>query len=187
MLGEYENASRWEEAAVEVREAIRNYLFDRERGVFYRSVSIDDGKVVNTDKTVDSSIMGVFLFNVFDVYEPMLESSVKVIMSKLWVRTIGGIARYENDYYQRVPGDYSGIPGNPWIITTLWVAQYYMAKGDCQRARELMSWVNRVKTPTNLLPEQVDPFRGLPTSVTPLVWSHAEYLRTYIMRKRQCA
>ncbi len=62
-----------------------------------------------------------------------------------------------------------------------------MAKGDCYRAKELMSWVNRVKTPTNLLPEQVDPFKGLPVSVTPLVWSHAEYLRAYIMRRKHCA
>lgn len=127
--------------------------------MFYRSVRIDDGKITEVDRTVDASIMGVFLFNVFDVYEPMLESSVKVIVDRLWVKPIGGIARYEGDYYQRVPGDYSGIPGNPWIITTLWVTQYYMAKGDCYRAREFISWVNRVRTSTNLLPEQVDPFR----------------------------
>ena len=170
---------------MEVREAIRNYLFDKDRGIFYRSVRIDDGKITSVDRTVDASIMGIFLFNVFDVWEPMLESSVKVIMDKLWVKTIGGIARYENDYYQRVQGDYSGIPGNPWIITTLWVAQYYAAKGDYAKAKELMAWVNKIKTPTNLLPEQVDPFRGLPTSVTPLLWSHAEYLRTYIMMKKQ--
>ncbi|WP_054844562.1 glycoside hydrolase family 15 protein [Vulcanisaeta souniana] len=187
MLGEYESASKWEEAAMEIREAIRNYLFDKERGIFYRSIRIDDGKVISVDKTVDASIMGIFLFNVFDVYEPMLESSVKVIMDRLWVKPIGGIARYEGDYYQRIPGDYSSIPGNPWIITTLWVAQYYITKGDCYRAKELLSWVNKVKTPTGLLPEQVDPFRGLPVSVTPLVWSHAEYLRTYMMRRnKQC-
>ena len=185
VLGEYESASKWEAAAMEVREAIRNYLFDKERGVFYRYVKVDDGKIVEVDRTVDASIMGVFLFGVFDAWEPMLESSVKVIMNRLWVKPIGGVARYEGDYYQRVPGDYSNIPGNPWIITTLWVAQYYIARGDITKAKELMAWVNRVKTPTNLLPEQVDPFRGLPTSVTPLLWSHAEYLRTYIMMKNQ--
>ena len=185
VLGEYESASKWEAAAMEVREAIRNYLFDKERGVFDRYVKVDDGKIVEIDRTVDASIMGVFLFGVFDAWEPMLESSVKVIMNRLWVKPIGGVARYEGDYYQRVPGDYSNIPGNPWIITTLWVAQYYIARGDITKAKELMAWVNRVKTPTNLLPEQVDPFRSLPTSVTPLLWSHAEYLRTYIMMKNQ--
>jgi len=185
VLGEYESASKWEAAAMEVREAIRNYLFDKERGVFDRYVKVDDGKIVEIDRTVDASIMGVFLFGVFDAWEPMLESSVKVIMDRLWVKPIGGVARYEGDYYQRVPGDYSNIPGNPWIITTLWVAQYYIARGDITKAKELMAWVNRVKTPTNLLPEQVDPFRSLPTSVTPLLWSHAEYLRTYIMMKNQ--
>ncbi|WP_069807564.1 glycoside hydrolase family 15 protein [Vulcanisaeta thermophila] len=183
-LGEYENADKWEKAAIEVREGIRNYLFDRERGVFYRMINVDDGKMVNVDKTVDSSIMGVFLFEVFDAFEPILESTVNMVINKLWVRTIGGVARYENDYYMRVPGDYSGIPGNPWIITTLWVAEYYAAKGDLQRARELINWVHKVKTPTNLLPEQVSPFDGSPTSVVPLLWSHAEYLRAYLMMRR---
>ncbi|MFB6470143.1 MAG: glycoside hydrolase family 15 protein [Vulcanisaeta sp. AZ3] len=183
VLGEYEDAGKWEEAAMEIREALRNYLFDKERGVFHRMVRVDDGKIIEVDKTVDASIMGVFLFNVFDIWEPIVESSAKVIMDRLWVKPIGGIARYENDYYQRVPGDYGDIPGNPWIITTLWIAQYYIARGDVTRAKDLIAWVNKVKTLTNLLPEQVDPFNGKPASVTPLLWSHAEYLKTYLMLK----
>ncbi len=61
-------------------------------GVFYRSVRIDDGKITEVDRTVDASIMGVYIFNVFDVYEPMLESSVKVIMDRLWVKPVGGVS-----------------------------------------------------------------------------------------------
>ncbi len=49
--------------------------------MFYRSVRIDDGKITEVDRTVDASIMGIFLFNVFDVYEPCS----RVVLRLLWI------------------------------------------------------------------------------------------------------
>ena len=67
------------------------------------------------------------------------------------MKAAGGLARYENDYYQRVPGDYSGIPGNPWIIATLWLAQVYLALDRIADA--MVEWVRRASLPTGVLPE----------------------------------
>ena len=51
------------------------------------------------------------------------------IEQRLWCRTdIGGVARYENDYYHQVSQDVGSVPGNPWIICTLWLAEWYIAK-----------------------------------------------------------
>mgnify|MGYP001770626163 CR=1 FL=1 len=68
----------------------------------------------------------------------------------------------------------------------MWLAQCYILRGDCEKADELIKWANKVKTPTNLLPEQINPFNGSPVSVTPLAWSHAEHLKVYLMKKNMC-
>ena len=42
-------------------------------------------------------------------------------------RRAGGIARYKDDYYFKVDPDTKKVPGNPWFICTLWLAQWYIA------------------------------------------------------------
>jgi GH15 family glucan-1,4-alpha-glucosidase len=139
-------------------------MFNKDGGYFYRTIIIDKEKVVDVDKTVDSSTLAAGLFGLVEPSDPMFESTVKVVKDKLWVNRVGGLARYENDYYQRISADYSGIlQGNP------------------DAAKQLVSWVNGVASPTGMLPEQVSPFDSAPLSVMPLAWSHAEYVKTYVM------
>ncbi|MFC1982996.1 hypothetical protein ACFLV5_04370 [Chloroflexota bacterium] len=50
---------------------------------------------------------------------------------ELWCKTeVGGVARYENDRYQQISQDIANIPGNPWFICTMWVAQYHIARAQ---------------------------------------------------------
>ncbi|TRM87382.1 glucan 1,3-alpha-glucosidase, partial [Sulfolobus sp. E3] len=100
---------------------------------------------------------------------PIMKNTIQAIESKLKVN--GGIIRYENDMYQRRKSS-----PNPWIITTLWIAEYFADIGDKNKALEYISWVVNRALPTGFLPEQVDPETFEPTSVTPLVWSHAEFI-----------
>jgi GH15 family glucan-1,4-alpha-glucosidase len=90
---------------------------------------------------------------------------------------VGGLARYENDLYYRTNTD---GPGNPWFVTTLWLAQYYIAaartKSDLERALELMHWVEQHALPSGVLAEQVNPNTNEPLSVSPLTWSHGTYI-----------
>ncbi len=81
--------------------------------------------------------------------------------------------RYENDYYFRISDTYYG---NPWFVTTLWLAQYYVQTSQTAKAEDLLQWTIRHALPTGILSEQIHPETGEPISVTPLVWSHAELI-----------
>jgi GH15 family glucan-1,4-alpha-glucosidase len=92
------------------------------------------------------------------------------------------MARYENDYYYQVTHDLSQAEGNPWLICTLWLAQYRIAHAtsleELQQALPLLQWVHARALPSGVMAEQVNPFSGEPLSVSPLTWSHAEYVMT---------
>jgi GH15 family glucan-1,4-alpha-glucosidase len=100
---------------------------------------------------------------------------------KLWVPGKGGLARYENDLYHRKEGR---INSNPWVICTLWLAKWYIAKArkikDLEKALELINWAADSSLETGIMPEQIDPFTGESLSVAPLTWSHAEFVDTVI-------
>ena len=74
------------------------------------------------------------------------------------------------------------MPGNPWFICTLWMAQWYIATAktthDLKPARDIINWVVAHQLPGGLLSEQLDPNSGAPLSVSPLTWSHAELIAT---------
>ncbi len=72
---------------------------------------------------------------------------------------------------------------DPWTAPTAWtalalaaLARYdhgRQARRDRQAALRLMADLRRAATPLGLLPERIDANTGLPTSTTPLAWSHA--------------
>ena len=45
-----------------------------------------------------------------------------------------------------------------------------------EKARAIMKWVTKSALPTGILPEQLHPYNGDPLSVSPLTWSHAEFV-----------
>jgi GH15 family glucan-1,4-alpha-glucosidase len=103
---------------------------------------------------------------------------MKAIRDRLWCKTdVGGVARYENDYYHRVSDDIARVPGNPWFICTMWQAQYAIAKAkvpsDLAEAVEVLTWVASRTLRSGVLAEQVHPYSNAPLSVSPLTWSHA--------------
>lgn len=62
---------------------------------------------------------------------------------------------------------------DPWTAPTAWAAWSLAALGERRAALVLMGDLRRATTPLGLLPERVDAETGLPTSTTPLAWSHA--------------
>lgn len=178
-LGEEGDATEWAEVAEGFKRGLMS-MFQRENGMFPKTVKIEDGKVLEVDRRAESSTLLIPMFRILPYDDPMVVSNARAVREKLWVGPSGGLARYEQDYYQRVDGDYNSIPGNPWLITTLWLAQQMIATGD-QGYRDLVTWVKETASSTGLLPEQVSPFDRRHLSVTPLLWSHAELLRTESM------
>ena len=63
--------------------------------------------------------------------------------------------------------------GDPWTAPTAWTAWSLATLGERRPALRLMADLRRAATPLGLLPERVDARTGLPTSTTPLAWSHA--------------
>jgi hypothetical protein len=90
---------------------------------------------------------------------------------------VGGLARYEDDYYHQVSNDVENVPSNRWFTCTLWLAQWSIAKAQTfeglKPALELLDWVAARDLQSGVMAEQVRPDTNEPLSVGPLTWSHA--------------
>jgi hypothetical protein len=62
---------------------------------------------------------------------------------------------------------------DPWTAPTAWTAWSLAALGERHAGLRLMAELRRAATPTGMLPERVEARTGIPTSTTPLAWSHA--------------
>jgi len=179
----HEAADRYRGAAGEVRDAIVDCFWNDQAGRFARMLSRqDDGSLVQ-DLTMDSSAFALFKYGAFPAGDPKVVATMRAIGGSLWVRAgVGGVARYQRDYYFSVTQDFDHIPGNPWIICTLWLADWYIATAkraaDLRSAVDLMEWAAVTATRTGMLSEQVNPFTLAPLSVAPLTWSHAQFITT---------
>ncbi len=178
ILGTSRRAKKYLQAAEIIKDGILHYLYDKKEKRFIKGVYYE-GTTLKKDMTNDiSSAYAVFQFKVLDVHDERIESSFDYVKSRLFCDTpIGGYARYEGDYYHRVT---DAVPGNPWFITTLWLAEYYIARAnntqDLKPAIDIFNWVSQHALSTGALPEQLHPYTGDPLSVTPLTWSHAGFV-----------
>ncbi len=126
---------------------------------------------------VDASLLGLAVpYRVVDPDHPTMMTTVARIEEML--RSGGGVHRYRADTF---------YGGGEWVLLTCWLAWYYLERGDHDRARGLMSWVESQATDEGYLPEQVpenlndpscyEPWRERWGDIaTPLLWSHAMYL-----------
>ena len=105
----------------------------------------------------------------------------KIIEKLTCTKGAGGIARYENDNYYQVN---KNAGPNPWFISTLWVAEYYIKKATSEKeltsAIEIFEWVANKALPSGVLSEQINPYTGEPLSVAPLTWSHAGFVTAVV-------
>jgi GH15 family glucan-1,4-alpha-glucosidase len=46
---------------------------------------------------------------------------------------------------------------------------------ELNEGMELLTWAANSSLPSGVMAEQIHPFTGVPVSVSPLVWSHAEF------------
>jgi GH15 family glucan-1,4-alpha-glucosidase len=162
------------EAAAKMKEGMLAHLYDQSLGRFIRGISPDGSR----DASIDSSLAFTCLYGPFAADDEVVINTLNSIKQKLWVKTgIGGLARYENDAYSRISTDY---PGNPRLICTLWLARWHIARAsfltELKGPMDLLKWAAHRARPSNILAEQFNPFNGMPISVSPLTWSHAEFV-----------
>ena len=150
-------------------------------GMFVKHVLHDEEGELTYDKTIDtSSFYGPLFFGVLEADDPLLTKAAKTVQERLAVDASSkGYVRYENDAYYRMRD--AGSP-NPWVITTLWMAKYYIEKAkrlqDLKPALELLEWTCSHATRGGVLAEQMHPNTREHLSTSPLIWSHAEYVLT---------
>ncbi len=182
-------SERYQKTAQMIKRGILSHLYDPEQKIFARGLIRENGLWV-LDKTVDSSVFALWAFDVLAPDDERVIRTMQMVESILSVNTaVGGIGRYEGDSYFRSGGE--DAPINPWFITTLWMADWKIAKAqtlsDLQAPRQTLLWVADHALPSGLLPEQLDPLTGDPLSVSPLTWSHSALAATvmrYISRYR---
>ncbi|MDH5656448.1 MAG: glycoside hydrolase family 15 protein, partial [Spirochaetia bacterium] len=93
--------------------------------------------------------------------------------------------RYEGDLYQRAGDSPDGIPGNPWFISTLWLADFIISQAETpeqlQEALPYIEWCGKNALASGVLAEQVHPVNGSPLCVSPLTWSHSAFVWTVLL------
>lgn len=184
-FGELDLRDTYEQAANEIKAGADAHLWREEAGRFVRMIVPKGDGSFDVDWTIDSSIAGLFLFGLYPANDPRVVKTMESVRERLWVKTnVGGIARYENDYYHQCSQDIQNCPGNPWIICTLWLARWIIAKAesteDLAPAVDLIKWVAAHALPSGVLAEQIHPHTGEPLSVSPLTWSHGEVVVTIV-------
>lgn len=145
---------------IDIKEYVLVHLYDNNKKTFVRNSK--DGKM-------DISLLGlVYPFKMFKPTEKKIENTVERINLTLRTYT-GGYLRYEGDNY---------INGNPWIISNMWLANYYLDKGEKNKAKECFDFAVKTATEHGFLGEQVDNNTLKPAWVIGLGWSHAMFVIT---------
>lgn len=192
VLGHLRHSEKYAEAADHMRQALLFHLYDEDKKRFLKKIVRQNGKTVSRDDTIDASIAFVWKLGVLPPDDPRVVSTMRQIEEHLSVRSpVGGLARYTGDVYHGRVAPSAEILGNPWIITTLWLAQWQIERAvsmeELEKTRDAMEWVARYASPAGMLAEQLDPLSGAPLSVAPLTWSHATYIETvlqYLQKQR---
>ena len=177
---ETSTSARLEESATRMRDALLKHLVDPATDRFLRGLKSISFSQTEPDYSADASLLLVGRSAGLPTDHPAVLATNKWIEDELWVHSpIGGLARYPGDYYGRVSESY---PGNPWIITTMWLAQEKIraakTRADMDRPLELLNWAVERGGTTGVLGEQFHPETGEVMTVSPLTWSHAEFVAT---------
>lgn len=190
-FGEQECGDKYRDTADKMKDSLIAYFYHKEEGRFAR-MGNRTANGYDLDMTVDASLAGLVAFDIFGAADAMVMSTMNAVKERLRIKTtVGGIARYTNDYYHQVSNDIGQVPGNPWFICTLWLAEYEIMRAkdltELNNTLPILEWVADKALPSGVLAEQVDPYTGTPLSVSPLTWSHATFVTTLMkyMKKRE--
>jgi len=173
-----DDAAHWRDVADEIA-ASCHIFFDEKRGALRKGYLLQDDGSLQFDNTLDvSSAYGPLMFATKAFGSKAIRSTFKVIEDTMLDKSpSGGAPRYEHDGYFAPDSTYLG---NPWFVTTLWIAQYYQQIARNPDADRLVEWTLKHALPSGVLSEQVSPKDASPVGVAPLVWSHAELINTLL-------
>jgi glucoamylase len=160
VMGKDDLGSEWGQKAVNLGESLLNLSWDAHLNRFIKTAD-------PRDENLDVSLLSLsYPFDVLPADDEKIRKTARAIESAFKFK-VGGLGRYPFDQY---------YGGNPWILTTLWLALYYEKAGELGKAEQLIHWALDHSTELGLLPEQVDRESGAFISAIPLAWSHAFFI-----------
>ena len=191
-FGDLDRAAAYREGAERMKGALKRHMWHEESRRFARLAAPQPDGLYRLDMTMDSANFALWAFGAFDPRDELICEEMRQLRERLWIKTeVGGCARYERDYYHQVEHtDIDRIPGNPWVICTLWQAMHAIAIAETtaqlkETALPILEWcVDRAEA-SGVLAEQFHPHTGAPISVSPLTWSHSTFMEVclrYIQR-----
>ncbi len=178
-LFEYpDDAVRWQAIAEDIAKNADIFV-DPTRHYLRKGFLLQPDGSLQFDNTLDvSSAYGGMMFATKVVGAGPIRATFNGIEKLLLDKTPAkGSPRYEHDSYFSPGPTYLG---NPWFVTTLWIAQYYVQTHREAEAKRLVEWTLAHALPSGALSEQIHPETAEPLSVLPLVWSHAELINTIL-------
>ena len=147
-----------EELQVKIKNYINENMYDEEKKSYVRNAE---------DRKMDISFIGaVTPFKLFTPNEKKVLNTIERINLSLRTYT-GGFQRFEGDHYMN---------GNPWPIANMWMALYYLEKGEKDKAKENFDFVVKTVSKLNFIGEQVDNSTLKANWVIALGWSHAMFI-----------
>lgn len=174
-----DDAIRWQTQADDIREVAHDMLYNEQREYFYKGYLLrGDGSITYDDVIDVSSLFGATMFGLYDSNDPFVLKSMQTLEEQLAdYSPSGGVPRYEHDQYHTCGPQYLG---NPWPVTSLWLAQMHIELDNNERARAVIDWTQSLMLKSGVLPEQIHPDTGRHLSVEPLIWSQAEFINTVL-------
>jgi GH15 family glucan-1,4-alpha-glucosidase len=181
-FGDRGRAGEWASSADRLLRAMAQHLYRADWGRLARAL-VGDGRALRPDRTLDASLLLVGLLGEIEPEDPRIRATTDAVRHGLWVRTgVGGLARFERDPLGAVGT--AEIVGTPWIETTLWLAWHAVRTAkraqDLDVARTLLLWCAARAEGMGCLPEQLHPYRGATTALSPSPAAHAWYVQTVI-------
>jgi GH15 family glucan-1,4-alpha-glucosidase len=178
LLGKAGPARSFEAVAGRIKQAMVEVLYDEKKGYFVKHVLHKDDELLYDSVVDTSSLYALQLFEVFELDDPRVVSTLKAVEDKLQLHgNSKGFVRYEGDNYYK---QHDAASPNPWVICTLWIARYYIdiakTKEDLKYPLELLEWTSSHASSSGTLSEQMQPDTREHLSASPLVWSHAEFV-----------
>src|SRR2546429_1143355 len=176
-FGETACAEEYSAAAARMKQSVGAVLYRPELKRFVRMANQRSDGSWAFDEKLDASLFGLWYFGMFPPDDPRITETMTALQEGLRVKTsVGGIARYENDYYHQQSQDLANVPGNPWFICTLWMAQYFIARAqteeELREALPALQWCVDHALPSGVLAEQGDPYTHAPIALSPRNSSH---------------
>lgn len=190
-FGELDRAASFAEAAERMKGSLRRHAWHPEQQRFARMLTPMDDGTYRLDMTADSANFALWAFGAFSPSDPMIVRDMQGLQEKLRVQTdVGGFARYERDYFHQVERQkVDVVPGNPWVICTLWHALHAIARAksiaELKHALPFMEWASNRARPSGVLAEQFNPYTGDIIGVSPLTWSHSTFVCAVIEYARK--